>query len=301
MRPVFDSLPLKLMSLGFAVLLWLLVAGERTSEMGLTVPVELQNFPRGLELTGEPVNQVEVRLRASPGMIQRIVPGEVSAQVNLAGVGEGEHIVHLTEDSIRMPFGVKVVKIQPAVLTFQLERTLEKVVPVRARLLGRPAEGYEVADIAVQPAEVRVAGPTSRVDEIESAFTEPVSIETARDTVVDEATIGIADPLLRVLGSPRVKVTAKVRERQATRVLKGVAVEVRGGAGATPRPARVDVTVGGPAAVLAELDPSAVRPYVDAARASGGRATVAVEIAPGNAGVEVREIAPAEVILRPGS
>ena len=88
--------------------------------MGLSVPVELQNFPRELELTGEPVNAVEVRLRASPGMIQRIVPGEVSAQVNLVGFGEGEHIVHLTEDSIRMPFGVKVVKISPAVLTFHM-------------------------------------------------------------------------------------------------------------------------------------------------------------------------------------
>ncbi|HYM53509.1 MAG TPA: hypothetical protein VEW45_08585, partial [Candidatus Dormibacteraeota bacterium] len=136
MKPLLDSLPLKLMSLGFAVLLWLLVAGERTSEMGLSVPVELQNFPRQLELTGEPVNAVEVRLRASPGMIQRIVPGEVSAQVNLVGFGEGEHIVHLTEDSIRMPFGVKVVKISPAVLTFHLERTLRKVVPVQPRLLG---------------------------------------------------------------------------------------------------------------------------------------------------------------------
>jgi YbbR domain-containing protein len=299
MRPIFDSFPLKLMSLGFAVLLWLLVAGERTSEMGLSVPVELQNFPRGLELTGEPVNAVEVRLRASPGMIQRIVPGEVSAQVNLAGIGEGEHIVHLTEDSIRMPFGVKVVKIQPAVLTLQLERTLEKVVPVRARLLGRPAEGFEVADVSAAPGEVRVAGPTSRVDEIESAFTEPVSVEGARDAVTSEVTIGIADPLLRVIANPRVKVTAKIRERQATRTLKGLGVEVRGGAGA-PRPGRVDVTISGPASRLGDVPASAIRAYVDAARAVAGRATVAVEIASGNAGVEVREIAPAEVILKPG-
>src|SRR6187399_2258274 len=99
----FESLGLKIASLGLAGMVWFVIAREKTSEIGIQVPLELQNFPRDLELTGEPVNAVEVRLRASPGIIQRIVPGEVSAQINLVGFGEGEHIVHLTEDSIRMP------------------------------------------------------------------------------------------------------------------------------------------------------------------------------------------------------
>src|SRR5687768_6365024 len=301
LRPLLESLPLKLMSLAFSFLLWLLIAGERTSEMGMSVPVELQNFPRELELTGEPVNAVEVRLRASPGMVQRLVPGEVSAQVNLVGFGEGEHIVHLTEDSIRMPFGVKVVKISPAVLTFHLERTLRKVVPVQPRLIGRPAEGFEVAEVTSQPSEVRVEGPTSRVDEVESAFTEPVSVDGAKETVTGNVTIGIADPLLRVLVTPRVKVTARIRERHETRTFRGVAVEVRGSA-ATARPDRVDVTVTGPASALPSLAAADVRAYVDVARAVGERAPVAIEIAPGHAGIELKDCDPAAVTLRaPGT
>ena len=80
MRLLVENLPLKIISLGLAVLLWYVIAGEKTSEMGVSVPVELQNFPRDLELTGEPVNEVEVRLRASPGIIQRLGPGDISAQ-----------------------------------------------------------------------------------------------------------------------------------------------------------------------------------------------------------------------------
>lgn len=297
LRPLLVSLPLKLMSLAFAVLLWLLIAGERTSEMGMTVPVELQNFPRELELTGEPVNAVEVRLRASPGMIQRIVPGEVSAQVNLVGFGEGEHIVHLTEDSIRMPFGVKVVKISPAVLTFRLERTLRKMVPVQPRLLGRPAEGFEVAEVTSEPAEVRLEGPTSRMDEVESAFTEPVSVDAARDTVIETVTIGIADPLLRVLMTPRVKVTARVRQRHETRTIRGVPVELRGAAGGI-RPERVDVTLTGPATSLPEMTAADLRAFADAARVTAGRVPVTVEIASGHTGVEVKETSPPDVLLR---
>src|SRR5688572_779584 len=204
LRPLLESLPLKLMSLAFSFLLWLLIAGERTSEMGMTVPVELQNFPRELELTGEPVDAVEVRLRASPGLIQRIVPGDVSAQVDLAGMGEGEHIIHLTEKSVRMPFGVRVVKITPAILTVHLERTLQKVVPIHPRLIGRPAAGFEVGEVAVDPSDVRIAGPKTRVLDLESAFTEPVSVEGAANTVADAVNLGLEDPTLRIQGSPRV-------------------------------------------------------------------------------------------------
>ena len=170
MRLLLDHLPLKLISLGLAILLWYVIAGEKTSEMGLSVPVELQNFPRDLELTGDPTNEVEVRLRASPGIIQRLGPGDISARIDVTGAVEGERIVHLTGDSIRVPFGVQVVKVNPAIITLNFERTLEKTVPVRPRLLGRPAAGFEVAESTANPADVQVVGPKSRVHDMESAY-----------------------------------------------------------------------------------------------------------------------------------
>ena len=48
------------------------------------------------ELTGDLLDSVEVRLRASPGIIHRLGSGDVSAQIDLAGATEGERIVHLT-------------------------------------------------------------------------------------------------------------------------------------------------------------------------------------------------------------
>ena len=210
MRPLLQNLPLKLVSLGLATVLWFVIAGEKTSEMGLSVPVELKNFPKDLELTGDAVNAVEVRLRASPSIIQSLGPQEVSAHVDLSGVVEGEHIVNLTADSIRLPFGVKVVRINPSTLTLNLERTVQKMVPVRARLLGRPAPGYEVAEVTTSPPEVRVTGPKSRVQEVEGAFTEPVSVEAAQSDVAENVNLGVEDPLLRIQGSSRVRVTARI-------------------------------------------------------------------------------------------
>jgi YbbR domain-containing protein len=293
-----DNLALKAASVALASLLWYVIAGEKTSEMGLTVPVELQNFPHDLELTGEPVNAVEVRLRASPGIIQRIGPGDVSARVDLLGVGEGEHIVHLTGEAIRVPFGVRVVRVNPSTISLNFERTLQKTVPVRPRLTGRPSAGFEVAEVAALPADVRLAGPKSRVQEVESAFTEPVSVEGARAAVTDHVNIGLEDALLRVMGSSRVQVTAQVREATETRTFDDLELSLRGGAATVP-PVKVDVTLSGPVSELQRVDRSQVKPYADVSRASGGRAPVAVDLQGGFAGVTVKEWSPQQVTLRP--
>jgi YbbR domain-containing protein len=296
-RGLLDNLPLKVISVALALLLWFVI-GEKTSERGLSVPVELQNVPRDLELVGEPTNVVDVRVRAAPSVIQRLTPGDVSARIDLSGVREGEHIVHLTSDDIRVPFGVRVVKITPSIITMAFERTMQKTVPIRPRLLGRPALGYEVAEVAAEPGEVRVAGPKSRVQEMESAYTEPVSVEGAGSTVVETVNLGLDDPVLRIQGSPRVRVTARIREVQETRTFDGVEVEVRGGAFAV-QPARVRVVLGGPASALARVKPAQVLAYGDAARVKNGTASVAVEMAPGQAGVTLKEAVPSQVSLRP--
>jgi len=298
MRVLLQNLPLKLVSLALASLLWFVIAGEKTSEMGLSVPLELKNFPKDLELTGDAVNSVEVRLRASPSIIQSLGPQEVSAHVDLTGVQEGEHIVNLTADSIRIPFGVKVVRIYPSTLTLNLERTVQKVVPVRPRLLGRPAPGYEVAEVTSVPPEVRVAGPKSRVQEVEGAFTEPVSVEGAESTVVEQVNLGVEDPLIRIQGSPRVRVTARIAPAQETRITS-VPVSVRNGTG-TPHPPTVRVTLTGPSSVLNAVGRSDVHAYVDLAGLKTGPLPVMVDLAPGHAGVTVKETDPAQVTVTLG-
>lgn len=295
-RAAIDNLALKGLSLGLALLLWLAIAGEKSSEMGLTVQLEMQNFPKDLELTGETVNQVEVRLRASPGIIQRLGPGDVSAQIDLAGAGEGERFMHLTADTIRVPFGVTVVKVTPAILSLSLEHTLQKDVPVRPRLLGSPVEGFEIAEVVARPATARIAGPRSRVREVDSVFTEPVRVEGARGDVAELVTLGVEDPLLRILEAPRVEVTARIREQHKTLRLRDLALVVRGGIGVV-KPARVDVELEGPASVLAHVKPEQVRPYVTAA--AGADALVAVELS-GLAGVSIKEVRPPRVSLRLG-
>jgi YbbR domain-containing protein len=296
MRFLRGDLPLRLASLALAVGLWFVIAGKQTAERGLAVPVELRNVPRDLELTGDPVNTVDVRVRASPGLINSLDSGRILATIDLAGAEEGERIVQLTPDQIRVPFGFRVVKITPALLTLNLERTERKTVPVRPRLIGRPAPGFEVAEVSSDPVLVTVVGPRSRVREIESAFTEPVSVEGAGQTVEEPVNVGLEDPLLRLEGGSQVQVTARVREARETRVFEGLRVIARG------RPVRLDpsratVVVAGPAADVRALAAGDIRAYVDVPPegAVAPKLPLAVEIASGHPGISVVETRPSEI------
>jgi YbbR domain-containing protein len=263
------------------------------------VTVELRNVPRDLELTGDAVNAVDVRVRASPGLINSLESGNVLATIDLAGAEEGERIVQLTPGMIQVPFGFRVVKITPSLLTLNLERTQRKTIPVRPRVIGRPAPGFEVAEVASDPAEVEVAGPRSRVQEIESAFTEPVSVAGLDRTATERVNVGLEDPLLRLEGGSGVRVTALIRETLETRTFEGLRLEARGRP-ARLEPSRVTVSVAGPASQVRALAAEDLQPYValPAEGALPGRLPVAVEISSGHAGVSVLETRPAEVSVR---
>ncbi len=300
MRRIVDNLPLKVLSGALAVVLWFVIAGEKSSEMGISVPLELRNFPADLELTGDAVDRVEVRLRASQSIIQRIAPGEVSAHVDLATMRAGEHIVHLGDSTVRVPFGVRVVKITPSVLTIGLEPTVRRRVPVRPRLLGEPAAGFTLGKVTSEPAEIYLKGPRSRVDALESVFTEPVPMESARGTVTVDVNVGLSDPLVRLEGGSRVRITAEVREQQETRVFPDLEVDVSGGAGSA-QPARVSVTLAGAASALRSVRPGDLRvaATIPSGREPSDPVPVTVTVAPGHPGVAVQSVEPAQLAVAP--
>ena len=144
------------------------IVGRQTAERGVAVPVDCATS-RATSSSGDPVSSSTFACarRAASSTAGDL---KLLATIDLAGAAEGERIVQLTPEQVQVPFGFRVVKITPSLLTLNLERTEHKSIPVRPRVTGRPASGFEIAGVASDPPEVRVAGPRSRVREIESAL-----------------------------------------------------------------------------------------------------------------------------------
>src|SRR5262245_14898404 len=111
LRHLFRNVGLKFLSICIAALLWLIVAGDRVVERALRVPVEYQNLPAGLEIVGDPVDTVEVRLRGSSGALARLAPSDTSAVVDLRNARPGRRLFHLTSAHVKVPYGMDVVQV----------------------------------------------------------------------------------------------------------------------------------------------------------------------------------------------
>src|SRR5215470_6512151 len=151
--------PLKIVSFVLALMLWMAVANQASSEIGLEVPLEYRNIPRRLEITGDMTNTVQVRLRGSSSLIKDITAKDVSTTIDLGKMTSGEKIVPLSPQNVQAPFGAEVIRVNPSSVRFDLERTITKTIPVEPKI--ELADGYEPAKVEVSPPQVQIEGPES--------------------------------------------------------------------------------------------------------------------------------------------
>lgn len=285
----FRHFGLKLLSLGLALLLWISVAGEEIVERGLRVPLELQQFPPGLELQGEPPASVDVRVRGASGTLSRVGAGDVVAVLDLHGAAPGRRLFHLTPEQVRVPFGVDVVQVSPATVALAFERSATKPVKVTPSVDGQPAPGYVVGTVSVDPPVVDVVGPESAVKRVDEAITEAVSVTGARDRVRETVTLGLFDPSLRLKGARMATVTVQVLPGAFERTFRSVAIHLRNVApalSAEALPPTATVTVRGSREAVNRLDPDDLNVFLDLSGLGVGTYPVTVHgVASKDAGV----------------
>jgi YbbR domain-containing protein len=106
--------PLKLVSLVFAVALWIFVAVEDKSEGVYTVPLDFTNIPSGLEISALGTPAVDVRVQGLTHVLNRIDEHELRAQLSLLGARVGDIIVRIRPEDVTVTRGIQVVRVTPS-------------------------------------------------------------------------------------------------------------------------------------------------------------------------------------------
>jgi YbbR domain-containing protein len=296
----FRHLGLKVLSLVLALLLWMIVSGEEIVERGLRVPLELQQVPVGLELTGEVPATVDVRVRGASGTLSRVSTGDVVAVLDLRSARSGRRLFPLTPDQVRVPFGVEVVQVQPSALAMAFEPSASRQVPVVPAVDGRPAPGYVVGALSADPKTVEVIGPESAVRRVTEALTEPVSVSGARDRVNQSVILGLIDPSLRLKNTRSAMVTVQIVPAPLERPLQGRPVHLRNVAPnleAQAIPSAVGLTLRGSREALARVEADDIVAYVDLAGLGPGQYSLTVH-ADSSPEAGVTRIEPSSVQVR---
>lgn len=296
----FRHLGLKFISVAIAAALWFVVAGEQTVERSVRAPLELQNIPDSLVLVENPPTAVDVRVRGAGGLLRQLSAADVVAVIDLGSARPGRRLFHLTQQNVRTPFGVEVTQVSPGTIPLVFERSGSRTVRVVPTIEGKAAEGYTVGTITSEPASVTVVGPESALRDATEAITDPVSIDGTRRPVRESATVGVADPRLRLQEPVNARITVDIFPTPVQRAVINVPVRFHNagrGLSAQSVPAVVTVLTRGRREVLDELQPDAVGAFVDLAGLGPGRYNLSVRVAPPQ-DYEVLRIDPSRVRVR---
>jgi len=269
-RKIFvEDWSLKLLALAITLILWFAVTGQN-QPLTIRTPVQLNLIrPSNLDISNDPPKTVEVVLKGSRPNLQRLSPLDLVATVDVSDHAAGERIIRLSLDRVTMqlPDGVKIESFQPSTIPVRLEPRVERQVPVELKTEGKPADGYEVYGIIPARMTVRVRGPASRIEALQNAQTETISVSGRKESfTVSRVAIDIPDQKIEVL-DPLVDLEIEVGEKRTEKSFGGVAA--RSISGVEIRPATAEVTLSGPASVLAELRSEDVKVVVHMSTTGG--------------------------------
>ena len=272
---------LKILSIGLAALLWLLVAGEQLVERVIRIPLELANVPSQLEIVEESTNVVDVRVRASSGALGRVAGGELVAVLDLSEARPGQRLFHLTTSHVRAPFGVEILQVSPSNVAMRFEPSVRKTVPVIPDIEGQPAHGFAIGTVRAEPSTVDLVGAASDLATITEAVTEPVSVAGKSATFVESVVIGSPDPRVRLETPQRGRVTVNVAAAPVEWTVSGVFVQIRNARRPTSiAPASVSVHVRGPQEARGVAGAADFDAFVDVEDLPRGEFDVSVRVVP---------------------
>lgn len=234
-RKITDNIPLKIMSVAVAVVVWLIVVNidnpVGTNYYTLT-NVELINkeYVESSETIGkmcmpeENQDSVKIAITANKKIRDRIKVSDITATADL------QQAVSLDTNPVMVPITVTCsvpgvtsndIKVTPQNLSVNLDEkeTQEFVVNV-SRGDTKPGKDYEVGSLTANPEKVRITGPKSLVNKIDKVnatisldgntqdFTQDVNL-----TIIDKNQEALSDSemnSLRIENNAKVSVTARL-------------------------------------------------------------------------------------------
>lgn len=207
-RYVFHDIGLKFFSLVIAACLWAVVTQDQTSEVPITVPIELHNMPQNLEISSRSLPRAELWLSGSSRILDHLAPNSVHAGINLSSAQAGERTYTLRD--VAVPEGVHVKQINPAQVQIRLDVRKTRVVEVRPRVVGRLASGFAISNVVADPSQITIVGPANRVDAVDAAVTDPVDATGLLNQRTFSTNAYVSDPLVQLVNPEPVRVTVFV-------------------------------------------------------------------------------------------
>ena len=273
---LFENFTLKLVAVILAIVLWILVVGEKRSEVRITVPLELRNLPSRLEISQQNTSQVEVAIRGFSSVVKQITPVDIDVYVDLSNVIEGANSFSLFADDIVVPLGAKAFQISPSQIELQLDATADKTIAVKPMVRGTPQEGYSLGKYTAEPKVITITGGRQLLNDLVNIETEIIPIDDISQNTEKKVKLRLPDGIRVEKEEERVvTVSIPVVPKMVNWVFEEVPLRVEGESREfTISPQVITVFVYGPEVELSGMTPEDNIAFIATTDLSAGQSPV---------------------------
>jgi YbbR domain-containing protein len=259
LRALRANVGAKIVSLLFAVLLWLHVTAQQTEEQSFRVPLALTRVPDSLTIIHAVPGHVEVTIRGSRSTLIKLrLLGRLRASVDLSMAKRGRVNVPLSAAILNLSEEIdprNVVVDAPKVLSLNFERVVSKSVQVKVAYKGGiPKDIIIMGQPVIIPDKVRVIGAGSLVSGVTFITTEEIDIRNRRGRIAQEVGLQLEGRNFSV--SPQKVLIEMEISKRATRTLSNIPptlLQDDESFGLDYSPRAVSLTVEGPEDVIRDI------------------------------------------------
>jgi YbbR domain-containing protein len=198
-----------LISLCAAVLVWYFVGGEDSVDTSIMVPVEVINLPRDLVISNQFKKEIEVTLNGPRSLINELQSRGIRRQIDLSQAAPGTSVITNEPESISVPRGVTVLRVQPASIILSIDKLIQKTFPINPVTAGVPRAGYILRGLRMDPAEITITGPITVLSQYEVLRTEVIDINGLDKNEERQVPLDLEPAFVDLIG--QTKVTAQVQ------------------------------------------------------------------------------------------
>lgn len=215
---------LKLISIFLATLLWYFVGGEDIVDKNVMVPIEIINLPRDLVISNQFKKEIEVTVSGPRSVIQDMANKAVSRQINLATATPGTNVIENDNNSITVPRGITVLRIQPSSIILSLDKLIQKQFTVKPVTTGEVASGFEMLQLVMNPDVITITGPETILSQADTLITDIIDISGLKESKQIQVPLDLEPSFIDLIGETSITADITVKPKMVEKKVSKVQV-----------------------------------------------------------------------------
>lgn len=159
---------LRLISFLFACFIWVYVVSSAEIEVNKSIPIEVE-VPKNMAIKNFYEQEVQFRIKGPGIFVRKFLERELVIAFNAKDYyrrGVSEYRLGINPGQIKLPLGVELVDLQPRRVFIDLEKSMQKAVPVEWRVSEEFKQEHGIVEMKLSPDKVRIRGPRSLVKKV---------------------------------------------------------------------------------------------------------------------------------------